>query len=159
MNQLDLIKRSRVYVRDLTNSFFREQDVTAYINEAIERVGQVIPELENMELLYSHQQEVTHMPRHYQHLLALYASARLCSQDERHYQAGVFMNEFETKLSSLADDILSGDIEIIDPETGEVIDGSIPYGYVQNNYFQTKGGVVRPYRKLNQFPLDGDTDD
>ena len=117
MNQIEIIKRSRNMIRDLTSALFREQDVQAYINEGIERVGQVIPELTIMPLLTTHLDEVIYMPRHYQHLLAIYTASRLCTQDERHYQAGTFMNEFETKLAQLSDDINNGEVEILDPIT------------------------------------------
>lgn len=154
MNQIQLINRSRNLVRDLTNAFFREIDVVNYINEAIERVGQVIPELEAMPVLTAHQDEVQLMPKMYQHLLAVYASARLCTQDERHYQAGTFMNEFEVKLAELYDKITNGDIDIIDPITGDVIYNRKPFGHVVNEYFETKSGVVRPYRDYKFTDLD-----
>lgn len=157
MNQLDLIKRSRNLVRDMTNAFFREQDVVSYINEGIERVGQVIPELSTMEPLITHFDEVTHLPKHWQHLLAVYTASRLCTQDERHYQAGAFMNEFETKLSVLADDIMTGVTEIKDPN-GISIDTERAVGSVQNEYYATKDGSVRRYREWKD-PMDWMVDD
>jgi hypothetical protein len=156
MNQIQLITRSRNLVRDLTNAFFREQDVVAYLNEGMERVGQVIPELVGMTPLGTHLQEVELMPKHYQHLLALYCAARLCTQDERHYQAATFMNEFEIKLAELADKIINGDIEILDEE-GNLIYEQKAYGHVKNEYYNVRGGIVRQYRKY--APNDWEEDD
>lgn len=153
MNRTDLSLRVRSLVRDLSNSFFRETDITNYLNEGIERVGQVIPDLGMMNPLTTAIQEVDYMPKPYQHLLAVYCSARLCTQDERHYQAGVFMNEFETKLQDLKTAIESGDVDIIDPLTGEPIDLWKEPEYVTNRYFANKNGVVpingNPNRKKN----------
>jgi len=145
MNRLELILRTRSLVRDISNSFFRESDVIDYLNEGIERIGQVIPELREMPLLLNREAPVTRLPRSYHHLLALYSAARLCSQDERHYQAGTFMNEFETKLGMLAMDVLNGETEILD-ENGEPVVVNRKNDHVRNDYFFV-GGMVRPYRE------------
>lgn len=134
MNRLELMLRARSLVRDFTNSFFREQDIVNYLNEGIERVMQIIPELKDMTPFSGPTDEVKYLPRQYHHLLAVYCASRLASQDERHFQAGNFMNEFETKLDTLKASLLNGEIEIIDPVTGEPID-SVREEYVVNRYF------------------------
>lgn len=138
MNRTDLSLRVRSLLRDLTNSFFREVDINNYLNEGIERVQQIIPELRMMQPLGNAMDEVKYMPRPYQHLLAVYCSARLCTQDERHYQAGVFMNEFETKLEELKTGIQIGEIDVIDPETGLPIIFPGKHEYVVNKYFNRR---------------------
>lgn len=152
MNRLDLILRTRSLVRDLSNSFFRESDVIDYLNEGIERIGQVLPELADTPLLLNRTQDLTRIPKPYHHILSLYAAARLCSQDERHYQAGTFMNEFETKLATLVQDVMNGDVVICD-ENGNVIEPFQNIDHVRNDYFYVNG-MVRDYKenkKRNPF--------
>lgn len=158
MNRLELMQRVRSLVRDLGNSFFREDDVINYLNEGIERVAQRIPSLQNMSLLKNHLQVVDYMPRQWQHILALYCASRLCTHDERHYQAGTFMNEFETKLDELAGDILSGEQKVFAPDGTEVT--ILPSDtYVRNNYFLTSNDTVRDYKKWNDSALPDDEDE
>lgn len=152
MNRLELILRTRSLVRDISNSFFRESDVIDYLNEGIERIGQVIPELREMPLLLNREAPVTRLPRQYHHLLALYSASRLCTHDERHYQAGTFMNEFETKLSVLAQDVMNGEIEIKD-ENGNLVEVNRKNDHVRNDYFFV-GGIVRPYRERKTLPSE-----
>lgn len=121
MTRLDLIQRVRSITRDLSNSIFREQDITAFINEGIDRFKQYIPEFSNMDYLYENTSTPTHLPSQYHHLLAVYCCSRCFSQDERHYQATTMMNEFETKLEELKAAIDGGSVVIIDPETGESV--------------------------------------
>lgn len=142
MNRLDIMMRTRSLVRDLANSFFREVDVTNYINEGIDRLAQVIPEFRDMAYLTQSTQEITHLPREWQHILSLYCASRLCTQDERFYQAGTFMNEFETKLDTLKALIDGGDVDIIDPTTGEAVIVDLEPSTVLNTYFLNKKGYV-----------------
>src|SRR6185312_11165225 len=141
MNRLDLVLRVRSYTRDFSNVTFREGDITSYLNEGIDRVKQIIPELRGMVKLRKSEDEVVLMPSMYHHLLAIYSTARCFEQDERHYQAGKLMNEFETKLMKLNDDILGGEIVIFDPVTGLEIHRPYVEDYVVDNYFSRKGGI------------------
>ena len=142
MNRTDLSLRVRSLTRDLTNGFFREVDIVNYLNEGVDRIGQRIPQLSGMSYLTEPLQEVDLLPRQWQHLLAVYCSARLCTQDERHYQAGVFMNEFETKLDELINKIDGGEIIITDAE-GNVVEDTRKNEYVFDNYFANKNGIVK----------------
>lgn len=143
MNRVDLTLRARSLLRDTGNTLFREVDVVNYLNEGIERIGQVIPELTNMNLLDTSMAEVEYLPKSWQHIIALYGAARLATQDERHYQAGVFMNEFELKLELLREQFQNGEVTFIDPLTKlPIIPGYID-DYVRNVYFdQPKGGKL-----------------
>lgn len=118
MKRLELIRRVRSLTRDFSNSIFREQDIIDFINEGVNRFKQVIPVFKSVELLLSQQQEVILIPEEYQHLLAIYSASRCYGQDERHYQATTLMNEFEYKIEDLSSKIDSGDVVIINPETG-----------------------------------------
>lgn len=121
MRRLEIIQRVRALTRDFSNSIFREQDIIDFINEGINRFKQVIPELKSTPKLLEKDQEPFPIPEHYQHLLAVYSASRCFGQDERHYQATTLMNEFEAKLDELKQAIGNGDIQIIDPDTGESI--------------------------------------
>ena len=46
MNRQQIVARVRSLTRDLSNSIFREVDVVDYINEAIDRVMQIIPQMQ-----------------------------------------------------------------------------------------------------------------
>jgi len=131
MKRLEIIRRVRSLTRDFSNSIFREQDIIDFINEGINRFKQVIPEFKGLIPLLVQEQEPTLIPQEYRHLLAVYSTSRCFGQDERHFQATTFMNEFEIKLEELKIAIENGDIIIIDPLTGLPVDtgndGSIDY--------------------------------
>lgn len=138
MNRLQLIERVRSLTRDLSNAIFREVDIVNYLNEGIERFQQSVPEFASLNHLNVSTDAPTLIPRQYHHLLALYSASRCFGQDERHYQASNFMNEFETKLDELKSAIESGEIAITDPDTGGVVLRVNPTGYVVDSYFNTR---------------------
>lgn len=142
MNRLDLIARVRSLTRDLSNAIFREIDIISYINEGIERVQQVVPELSQMTPLNSNDDVPSMLPKHYHHLLAVYSASRCFGQDERHYQASTLMNEFEIKLEKLNSDIENGSIVIVDPDTGAPIDKLNVIDHVRDVYFTNRRGSV-----------------
>lgn len=153
MNRLELMQRSRSLVRDISNSFFREDDVVNYLNEGIDRIAQRIPIFTAMPYLLNNLQEVTYLPKQWQHLLAIYCASRLCTHDERHYQAGTFMNEFETKLDDLSASIDSGDTAIVD-ENGNEVKQPFKDQYVRNNYFMVRDGGVRDWTRYDGNPQE-----
>lgn len=130
MTRALLLNRVRQNTRDLTGTIFRAQDVNDYLNEAINRIKQIIPEVVGMPVLYSDSDQVQILPPQYHHLLAVYATSRAFSQDERHYQATTFMNEFEIKLDELKQKIESGQIVLVG-SGGEPIESSNTVDYVQ----------------------------
>lgn len=129
MQRSQIVQRVRALTRDFSNSIFREQDIIDFINEGIDRMRQVIPELKNLTYLLTSQQEPTLLPSRYHHLLAVYSTARCFGQDERHYQATTHMNEFEVKLDELKTAIMNGEIVITDPD-GNVVIVDLPIDYV-----------------------------
>lgn len=139
MDRLALVQRVRALTRDFSNAIFREIDIIDFLNEGIDRISQVIPELDGMSPLLSHTDVPTLLPKKFHHLLPLYATARCFGQDERHYQSSTFMNEFEVKLSDLKALIETGDIVIIDPDTNAPVEldnaSNIEY-VVTNNYYE-----------------------
>ena len=116
MDRIELIRRVRSLTRDLTNSIFREQDIIDFLNEGIDRLKQGVPQLQGMKYLLDGQQEPNLLPKEFHHLLSVYATARCFSQDERHYQATTFMNEFEVKFEEFISKIESGEIKIVDDD-------------------------------------------
>lgn len=157
MNRLELMQRSRSLVRDISNSFFREDDIVNYLNEGIDRIAQRIPIFTAMPYLTNNLQEVTYLPKQWQHLLAVYCAARLCTHDERHYQAGTFMNEFETKLEDLSASIDNHDTAVVDGD-GNPVEQRMTDQYVRNNYFMLNDGVVRDWTRYDG-PKDLDDDE
>lgn len=141
MNRTDLTLRVRSMTRDFSGSVFRDTDVFMYLNEGIDRFKQVIEELKAQTYLNQPNDEPSMIPEQYQSLLALYSTSRCFGQDDRHYQAGTYMNEFETKLQELSAKIESGEVEIIDPVTGEPITSEAKDEYVRDNYFFRRGRV------------------
>ncbi len=129
MNRLQLVQRVRSMTRDFAESIFRESDIHDWLNESISRFAQVIPEFNGLKFLYSNSDVPALIPLRYRHLLAVYATSRCFGQDERHYQATTYMNEFEVKLDELKTAIENGEIEIVD-EDGNVIGRDIPIDYV-----------------------------
>lgn len=130
MKRVELIRRVRSFTRDFSNSIFREQDIIDFLNEGVSRIKQIIPELKGMERLLSNQQEVILLPEEYHHIIAVYATSRCFNQDERHYQAVNYMNEFEVKLHELEEKISNGDIVITDEDGNKVDSGTGSVDYV-----------------------------
>lgn len=121
MDRLKLEQRVRGLTRDFTNSIFRQSDIIDFINEGIDRFKQVIPEFGGLEYLMTNSAEPTLIPSQYHALLASYSTSRCFGQDERHYQATTFMNEFEQKLDELKSKIESGEIVIKDSDGNAII--------------------------------------
>lgn len=140
MNRTQLIRRVRNTTRDLLGTTFREMDIVDFLDEAVDRVRQVIPEF-RMSYLTSNDMSPTHLPESYHSLLATYASASLYFQDDRHHQATVKMNEFETKLAELKASFYAGDVEIVDG-AGAPVYADSHAEYVKNAYFEVRGRNV-----------------
>ena len=128
MDFRQLTAKVRSLTRDFTNSIFRENDIQDFINESIMRIKQVVPELRSMERLIAPDQKPSLLPEQYHHLLSIYAISRCFAQDERHYQATTYMNEFEVKLEEMKSLIEAGDLIIVDEDGKELVsDNFIDY--------------------------------
>ena len=149
MTLLQLIQRVRALTRDLTNSIFREQDIVDFINEGINRFKQSIPELGVMPPLVALQEKTKILPNHYHHLLAVYATARCFAQDERHYQATTYMNEFEVKLEQLKSAIEAGEVVIVD-ENGDEVIADIKVDYVNLRPYHITSGEGQIFRDYDE---------
>lgn len=139
MNLKMLRAKVRSHARDFNNTIFRQEDIDLFLNEGIDRFIQVLPQLSNVPYMVGENDVVQVIPREYVHLLSNYAVSRLFSQDERHYEATTFMNEFEAKLDEFKQKVENGEIELIDPDTGLPLDTDIAVDYVTNAYY-------RPYK-------------
>lgn len=135
MNHAQLRLKVRSLARDFNNTIFRQEDITMFLNEGIDRFIQVIPELNNIPYLDADDDLVNIIPREYVHLLASYAVSRLFSQDERHYEATTFMNEYEAKLDEFKQKVENEEITLVDPDTGEQINKVYDVDYVNDTYF------------------------
>ena len=138
MNLNALINRTRGYVRDDIGALFKQEDITSWVNEGIDRVREVIYPLNKMVYLTGNSDEPILMPEEWHYLLALYSASRCSTQDEQEYRANNFMSEFEMKLAELKERIELGDIIIYD-EDGNVLPPKANSGesdMVQNLYFK-----------------------
>ena len=136
VNLVQLIKRVRQYTRDFSGMTFTDDDVTAFLNEGIDRVVEIMPEFAPMLYLENTDQEPLMLPKQYHHLLAVYSASRCFFQDERHYQHSNLMNEFETKLAEVQAKIEMGQLTILDPDGNPVDFGVGDTDYVVNNYYE-----------------------
>ena len=93
---------------------YLEKVILLYLNEGVDRVKQVIKECRGMTYLISPTQIPIILPSEYHSLLATFSTARCFSQDESNYRAGLFMNEFETKLQELKEAIDAGEYDLLD---------------------------------------------
>jgi hypothetical protein len=134
MLRRDLVVRVRANTRDLTNSVFREADIVNYINEGIDRMKQLVRDLRGEIYLLDTNDVPVYIPEMYQHLLAVYATARCFAQDERNYQATTMMNEFEVKLGEFVTAVQTGDVIITTPE-GEPLPNTYPVEYVNTDSY------------------------
>jgi len=134
MNRLRLVMRVRSLTRDFSGSIFREADIIDYLNEGINRIKQVIPHLSGMTLLLERESLPILLPEQYHHVLSIYSASRCFGQDERHYQASTFMNEFEVKLDELSSNIDNGIVTIYDTDGVAIVDTN-KNDYVVDKYF------------------------
>lgn len=140
MNLKMLHQKVRAHGRDFNDTIFRREDITMFINEGIDRFIQVLPHLQNINYLEFDEDVPNLIPKEYVHLLANYAVARLFAQDEQEYKATVMMNEFELKLEEFKEKVENGEVEIIDPDTGDLLDVSLEVDYVDDTYFFKRRG-------------------
>ena len=124
---------ARRNLNDKDGSIFTKDDLEYYINEAIDRIRSHTYFRDEVNLLALVDEPIS-IPEQYHHLLAVYASARSFAQDERHYQATTFMNEFEVKFEELLAKIESGEITITDG-SGVAVEPDYEDDFVENVYF------------------------
>ena len=133
MNLSDLITRVRSYTRDTTGTLFTASDIKDFINEGIDRYKQ-INEFKNMKSLSSDADEPTLLPPQYHYSLALYSASRCFSQDEQHYLAQTYMEEYEVLYNLIQILMRDGSLTIKDDE-GNVVSNDVDFDNVTNVYF------------------------
>lgn len=133
MTLSDLITRVRSYTRDTTGTLFTASDVRDFINEAIDKLRQ-IKELENIKHLSNDSDVIVLLPSQYHYMTAVYGASRCFSQDEQHYQAQTYMDEFMGLFSLVELGIKEGTISIYD-ENGQIIRDTHEPDSVENVYF------------------------
>lgn len=133
MTLSDLITRVRSYTRDTTGTLFTASDVKDFINEAIDKLRQ-IKELENIKHLSNDSDVIVLLPSQYHYMTAVYSASRCFSQDEQHYQAQTYMDEFMGLFSLVELGIKEGTISIYD-ENGQIIRDTHEPDSVENVYF------------------------
>ena len=130
----ELVSRVRSYTRDTTGTLFTLSDVKNFINEGIDKLRQ-IKVLEGMEYLESDTDIPDYLPSQYHYSLAVYSASRCFSQDEQHYLAQTFMEEFLGLYSLIELGIKEGTIVIIGSD-GEQINSDDELDGVVDVYFR-----------------------
>ena len=130
----DLVARVRSYTRDTTGTLFELSDIENFINEGIDKLRQ-IKALETMATLTSDEQSVDLLPPQYHYCLAVYSASRCFSQDEQHYLAQTFAEEFNGLYDLIELGIKEGTIVITD-SGGNVLNDDISLDGVTNVYFK-----------------------
>ena len=134
MTLSELVSRVRSYTRDTTGTLFTLSDVKNFINEGIDKLRQ-IKVLEGMEYLESDTDIPDYLPSQYHYSLAVYSASRCFSQDEQHYLAQTFMEEFLGLYSLIELGIKEGTIVIIGSD-GEQISSDDEFDSVVDVYFR-----------------------
>lgn len=133
----ELINRVHNYTNDTTGTLFPSSIVKGFINEAIDKLKQ-IKELEGMIYLNNDSDVPNLIPTYYHYILSVYGASRCFSQDEQHYQAQTYMDEFLNSFSLLELGIKEGNIIITD-ELGNLVSGVNDFDYVTDVYFKGSG--------------------
>ena len=133
----ELIERVHNYTNDTTGTLFPSSIVKGFVNEAIDKLKQ-IKELEGMTYLTSDSDVPKLIPSYYHYILSVYGASRCFSQDEQHYQAQTYMDEFLNAFSLLELGIKEGNIIITD-ELGNLVTGVNDFDYVTDVYFKGSG--------------------
>lgn len=133
----ELINRVHNYTNDTTGTLFPSSIVKGFINEAIDKLKQ-IKELEGMVYLNNDSDVPNLIPTYYHYILSVYGASRCFSQDEQHYQAQTYMDEFLNSFSLLELGIKEGNIIITD-ELGNLVSGVNDFDYVTDVYFKGSG--------------------
>lgn len=134
MNLSELVTRVRSYTRDTTGTLFQQDDLYSFINEGIDRLKQ-IKSLEGMDYLSQETDIPKLLPPQYHYILAVYGASRCFSQDEQHYLAQTFGDEFNGNYALIELGIKEGTIVIVD-ENGKPLDNELDFDGVTNVYFQ-----------------------
>ena len=133
----ELIDRVHNYTNDTTGTLFPSSMVKGFINEAIDKLKQ-IKELEGMTYLSADTDMPKLIPNYYHYILSVYGASRCFSQDEQHYQAQTYMDEFLNSFGILELGIKEGNIIITD-ELGNLVTGVNDFDYVTDVYFKGSG--------------------
>lgn len=132
----DLISRVRSYTRDTTGTLFTLSDVKSFINEGVDKFKQ-IKELNAMTYLDGDSDEPKLLPSQYHYSLAVYSASRCFSQDEQHFPAQSYMDEFNGLFALIELGIKNGDVVITDSD-GSVIESESKEDGVKNVYFDNE---------------------
>lgn len=134
MTRLELLNRTGKLLRDESNSIYSKSLVIDNLNEGINRIKQIIPELVTMPMLLNDTDIPQLLPDHYHHLLCVYAMARCYETDERYMESGKFMNEFEVKINNVKEQVQNGEIELKNQD-GSTFTSTMIEDAVTNVYF------------------------
>ena len=134
MKLSELINRVRSYTRDTTGTLFSLSDVQGFINEGIDKLRQ-IKGLEGLNYLTSNEDTPNLLPPQYHYCLAVHGACRCFSQDEQHYLAQTFADEFNGIYALLELGIEAGTI-VITKDDGTPVEDNSEFDGVVDVYFR-----------------------
>lgn len=129
----ELINRIRSYTRDTTGTLFSLSDLQDFINEGVDKLKQ-IKALENMSYLEQDSDVPKYLPSQYHYCLAVYGALRCFSQDEQHYLAQTFSDEFNGLFSLLELGIKEGTIVVLNDD-GTPVNSDLDFDFIRDVYF------------------------
>lgn len=135
MTLKELIAMTRLYTRDSNDQMFKNIIITAFLNQAIDRITQY-KVFEGMAKFVNEGDVTTLLPLQYHYMLALFAASRCYDMDERFYEGTEKRNEFEQLLETLIGEIQAGNITVTDGLGNAVEDGTNVTDYVRDVYFK-----------------------
>lgn len=134
MKLSELTNRVRSYTRDTTGTLFSLEDVHDFINEGIDKLKQ-IKSLEDMKHLSQDEDVPNLLPPQYHYSLSVYGACRCFSQDEQHYLAQTFADEFNGIYDLIELGIKEGTI-VITKDDGTPVDNDMDFDGVVDVYFK-----------------------
>ncbi len=132
MNLSQLVLRVRSNVNDLNENIFKKAMIDNYINEGVDRMRNSMYFKDMIYLTNSADVPII-LPSQFHHLLAVYATSKCHESDERHFQSGTRMNEFEDKFLQLISAIENGEVVLYDANGVEMV-FDFEYETVKNVY-------------------------
>lgn len=119
------ITDTRRHLKDTTENVWTDDDITYFINEAINIIRKVaVPYFDDLVEVVNTSDTIL-IDNEFKFLIPIFASARCFEQDEQNYRATKQMNEFESRREEMEIKILDSDeyAELIaDLETDAVKD-------------------------------------
>jgi hypothetical protein len=125
----------RRVLNDDTEDVWTDDDIIAYVNEAILIIKNTIPIYFDTLVEIDDSADTIEIESVYKPLITLFASARCFEQDEQDYRGQKQMNEFESRRVEMEDKILDSDAYQAKLDAA-ILAGTVTEDYVRDVYFE-----------------------